>query len=128
MLFLAEQTVAARDVETTVGDVEIGKVFAEESERVLAMLFQRIGRDHDEIGVRLQYLGIILLQRSGHAGCSVGMIAVTVLARENEISMPLGELAQRKPAVGGVDEKFGSLRSDSRVCQFRCHGSTNLIQ
>jgi hypothetical protein len=42
------------------------------------------------------------------------MIAVTILARENEISVSRGELVQRKPAVGGIDEKLRSFQTDLR--------------
>lgn len=109
MLFLAEQAIALRDVEGAVRNVEIREFRAEELERVLAMLFEGVGRDHDEIGVRLQNLRVILLQRSSQAGGSVGVISVTILSGENQIVMPRGEFMQRNPAIGGFDEKLGSL-------------------
>src|SRR5512145_424438 len=99
MLVLAEQAVAPRDVEVAVRNEEIRKIFAEERERVLAVLFEGVGRNHDEFGACIENLRIILLQRSSHAGGSVRVISVTVLSRENEFLMPRCELVQREFAV-----------------------------
>ena len=106
MLFFSDQAVAPRDVEGAVRNVEVRKCLAEERERVLAMLFERIGRDHYKLGSRLKNFCIILLQRSSHAGGSVRVISVTILGRENEVLMPRGELVQRQPAIGGFDEEL----------------------
>jgi hypothetical protein len=51
----------------------------------------------------------------------VGVIAATVLARENEIPMPGAGLMQRKSAVGGVDEKTRELSARLSDLQFRRH-------
>jgi hypothetical protein len=39
--------------------------------------------------------------------------------------MPGGELMERTPAVGGVDEKLGSFHPDLRDVQFRRHDALN---
>jgi hypothetical protein len=43
------------------------------------------------------------------------MISVTILGRENQILMPRRELMQRETAIGGFDEKLGSLQADFRT-------------
>lgn len=84
MLLLADQPVAPRYVKVAVRNIEVRELLAEERERIFAMSFKRIGRDHYEIGSRFKNIRIILLQRSSHAGGSVRVIPVTILARENQ--------------------------------------------
>ena len=93
MLLCADQSIASRYVKVAVRDVAVRKLFAEEREGVFAMGFERIGRDHYEIGSRFENFRIILLQRSSHAGGSVRVITVTVLARENQFLVMRCQLA-----------------------------------
>jgi hypothetical protein len=121
MLFPADQSVAPRDVKVAVRDVEVGKLLAEERESIFAMFFERIGRDHYEIGSRFKNLRVILLQRSSDAGGSVRVISVAILSRENEFLVSRGQLMQRKPAIRCFDEKLGSFDSDSKRFRFGDH-------
>jgi len=92
MLLFADQSIAPRYVKVAVRDVEVRKLLAEERESIFAMRFERIGRDHYEIGSRFKNFRIILLQRSSHAGGSIRVISVAILARENQFLMTCCQL------------------------------------
>src|SRR5262249_24979529 len=92
MLFLADQSVAPCYVKVAVRNIAVGELLMEERESIVAMFFERIWRDHYEIGARFGNLRIILLQRSSHAGGSVSMISVTVLGGKDEFLMTRGHL------------------------------------
>jgi hypothetical protein len=121
VFFFSDQSIAARYIEITVRDIEVRKFLTEKCKSILAVLFQRIGGDHYEIGPYSTDLSIILLQRSSHAGCSVGVILVTVLAHENKFLITFSELTQKKFPVRCFNKEFRSLFSNLRPFRLSAH-------
>ncbi len=94
VFLFADQSIATCYIEIAVRDIKVRQLFTEKRKSIFTVFFPRIWRDHEEIGSRPKDLRIILLQRSSHAGGSVGMILITVLAHENELLTTGCEVAQ----------------------------------
>ena len=87
MFLFADETVAARDFEIPIRNKKVRQLLAEKCKTVLAVLFPRIRRDHDQLGAGPNDLRVVLLQRSSDTGGSVGVVPITVLAREDKLVM-----------------------------------------